>query len=201
MSKVIQEIKGDAPRSPYTQIPGWETPVEQGVLIMAACAVHGETKGKKFRSPTIVEIGSENGMSASIFATFAPSAAIYCIEVNEQANFMHNLQVLGLDKNIVPVYGDSKKINWQHGQIIDLLFIDGDHSFDGALADLRNFAPFVSQSGWLLLHDCACATNRQPHEQHYTVSAALNNFMAEQGHALGFRHMFSVDSMMCYRRF
>lgn len=224
MSETL-EIKGDAPKSIYTNVPGWETHGEQGVLIMAAQTLHTnfssmtitESKSRKQVAykekkyyPLIVEIGSENGMSASLFRTFAPDAILVCVEIDKEANFLHNLKAAGLyDKEkVIPMFGDSSKMRWDamgvaHGfpDAIDLLFIDGDHSFDGALADLRNFAPYVAIGGWLILHDCACATNRLPHAQHYTVSAALQNYMVESGHEQGYRHLFSVDTMMVYRRF
>lgn len=212
MSQVL-EIKGDAPKSLYTGIPGWETHSEQGVLVMAASTIaHCKPKTSFMcdAEPLIVEIGSENGMSASLFRTFAPYATLACIEIDKNANFLHNLKAVGLDddKLLRPIITDSSKTTWPElakskhlNQEIDLLFIDGDHSFEGALADLRNFAPYVTKGGWLILHDCACATNKTPHAQHHTVSAALQTYMAESGHKAGFRHLFSVDTLMCYRRF
>lgn len=214
MSQTI-DIRGEAPASPYTGVTGWETEAEQGVLIMAACTLHYEFYLKASpelpvsRKPIVVEIGSENGMSASLFARFSPFAHIVCIEIDESANFMHNLEAVGLHENIIPLYGNSSKMDWAKESTaylrpkpeIDLLFIDGDHSFDGALADLRNFAPHVADGGWLLLHDCACVTNRLPHEQHKDVSRALATFMEEVGASLGYRFLFSVDTLMVWRRF
>lgn len=37
---------------------------------------------------------------------------------------------------------------------INVLFIDGDHSFEGCADDFNNFAPFVVSGGWILFHDC-----------------------------------------------
>lgn len=38
-------------------------------------------------------------------------------------------------------------------QPIDLLFVDGDHSYEGALSDLRAFAPHVVPGGYCLVDD------------------------------------------------
>lgn len=197
------DIRGEAPKSPYTGLPGWETEAEQGVLI-AIASIYDDWSLPKL----IVEIGSENGMSASLFATFAKPADIVCIEINKEANFWHNLQVVKLDKQVIPLYGNSAELDWEAEserlevkEEIDLLFIDGDHSYNGALADLRNFAPYVEKGGYMLLHDCACATNKHPHPQHLDVTKALEQFMKEAGESLGFRFLFSVDSLTVFRRF
>ncbi len=36
---------------------------------------------------------------------------------------------------------------------IDLLFIDGDHSYKGVKNDVKKFTPFVKQSGYTIFHD------------------------------------------------
>lgn len=38
-------------------------------------------------------------------------------------------------------------------QPIDLLFVDGDHSYEGAAADLINWSPHVVPGGWVLVDD------------------------------------------------
>jgi predicted O-methyltransferase YrrM len=43
------------------------------------------------------------------------------------------------------------------GRPVDVLFIDGDHSLDGALADWRMYSPLVRPGGLVLLHDIKCA--------------------------------------------
>lgn len=37
---------------------------------------------------------------------------------------------------------------------IDVLFIDGDHSYEGCMDDWNNFSPFVKKGGWVFFHDC-----------------------------------------------
>lgn len=41
--------------------------------------------------------------------------------------------------------------NWT--KPIDLLFIDGDHSYEGVKDDWENFSPFVKKGGWIYFHD------------------------------------------------
>lgn len=42
------------------------------------------------------------------------------------------------------------------GRPVDLLFIDGDHTMAGALADWRMYAPLVRPGGLVLVHDIEC---------------------------------------------
>lgn len=40
-----------------------------------------------------------------------------------------------------------------NGQPVDLLFIDGDHSYAGAMADFEAYRALVRQGGWVAFHD------------------------------------------------
>jgi predicted O-methyltransferase YrrM len=41
--------------------------------------------------------------------------------------------------------------NWS--QPVDLVFIDGDHSYEGCVTDLRSWLGFVRPGGWVAFHD------------------------------------------------
>lgn len=45
---------------------------------------------------------------------------------------------------------------------VDLLFIDGDHSYEGVKGDLETFLPFVSDRGHICLHDILVTKERYP---------------------------------------
>ena len=55
--------------------------------------------------------------------------------------------------NIVPVKGDSKEIGKIWRIPLGLLFIDGDHSFEGAKSDYEYFSPYIIEGGFLAMHD------------------------------------------------
>lgn len=192
----------NAPVSPFTYVSGWESITEQGLLLSIASGV--PDRG------LIVEIGSEMGMSASLFRLVAPEAYLTCIDINPDVPYEMNLKEAGLWSvdMIRPVYADSKEINWRQLSLdlfqqlmnIDLLFVDGDHSYEGAHSDLVNFTPYIKKHGFLLVHDCACNTNKTPHELHHAVYSAVQEWLQRDGSRDGFRFMFSVDSTMVFKR-
>jgi len=62
-------------------------------------------------------------------------------------------------QRVVPVEGNSadpaalQKIKTLFPEPLDLLFIDGDHSYDGAAADFANYSPLVGENGIVVFHD------------------------------------------------
>ncbi len=42
-------------------------------------------------------------------------------------------------------------------QDVDLLFIDGDHTYQGCMADLKQYTPVLQVGGYLVMHDYICA--------------------------------------------
>jgi len=58
-------------------------------------------------------------------------------------------EIVLLDQSFVK--GDSKTVPWN--QQIDVLLIDGDHSYDGVRTDYERFEPHVKEGGLILLHD------------------------------------------------
>jgi len=52
------------------------------------------------------------------------------------------------------ICGNSSDIGrmWDHGQL-DLVFVDGDHSYEGAKADIEAWYPHVKVGGLIVVHD------------------------------------------------
>lgn len=187
-----------APRSSITGVPGWETDAEQRLLVELA---RGVPEGG-----LIVEIGAEFGMSASLFAhATRGKSGVRIVSVDLFPGTMLAQHIQTLDAagftGIERIQGDSKVV-WQTAMWqdpIDLLFVDGDHSYEGVKADIAGWTNFVRPgSGVVVFHDCACATNRRPHPQHYDVSRAVNEWHWDQFGAWTQVHM--VDSCLAFRR-
>ena len=53
------------------------------------------------------------------------------------------------------------------GAPIEALFLDGDHAFDGVLADFRNYQPLMKEHAPIFFHDIAKAPHLPKVEVHY----------------------------------
>lgn len=186
-------------KSSITGVQGWESLNEQNILSIITSLLD---------PAVIVEIGSEFGMSASIFSKFAPSATVFCVEINPEAPFMENIRAVGLGANVIPVIGNSVDVAKRWNRIaddyhctnkIELLFIDGDHSAVGALMDLNAWVPHVMDGGIVVMHDVNVPTNTLPHEQHIDVKSAFDAWHYAQGDEsidiLGY-----IDSCLVFRK-
>jgi predicted O-methyltransferase YrrM len=60
----------------------------------------------------------------------------------------------GVGENVELIIGDSQRTKYPQIGAFDLLFIDGDHSYDGCSRDLENFYGELAPGGHIVLHDC-----------------------------------------------
>lgn len=125
----------------------------------------------------IVEIGSYLGASAAFMASGLRDGGsrVYCIDTwtNEAMSegrrdtrdgFLANTAPFA--SHIEPVQGWSTapevmaRIRQEAGHI-DLLFIDGDHGYEGASADWLSYAPMLAPGATVVLHDVGWAEGVQ----------------------------------------
>ena len=135
-------------------------------------ALYKLAKGKK----VILEIGSYLGASATCFGAAVvkdPGAKVFCIDTwNNDAMTEGKKDTFSIfSKNtapfrqvIHPVRGFSTdvtdKIKSETNRI-DLLFIDGDHSYEGAKADWVAYKEFLAPGSTVVFHDIGWATGVQ----------------------------------------
>ncbi len=141
-------------------IEGFLHPIEEQCLQWAAAQVP--------KGGTIVEVGSYHGKSAVNFAHAVRkngnAATVYCVDTwrNENIEQARNLDVFDrfmantapYADVIVPMRGRSEEVGvrWDKGPI-DVLFIDGDHSYDGVVRDIKAWMPHLRRGGIALFHD------------------------------------------------
>ncbi len=103
----------------------------------------------------ILEIGRFNGGSTFLFACARSDIPIYSIDIAPQDD--HKLRGLfqrhGVGRNVHTIVADSQRDRPSEVGEFDLLFVDGDHSYDGCTRDLDNWYPLLPERGHLLAHD------------------------------------------------
>ena len=112
----------------------------------------------------VAEIGRFKGGSTVVFASALPGGVelwSYDFHVALRsdmpgealdAELRAALERFGLDGKVHLLVADSRTADPPPGEL-ELLFIDGDHSYDGAKADFDRWSAFVRPGGHVLLHD------------------------------------------------
>ena len=128
----------------------------------------------KFRSGYAVEIGSFIGASACfISAGLSEESKLICIDTwendamsegkrNTKDEFDYNTQQF--QEKIIKIQGYSIEVKEQILAItnkLDLLFIDGDHSYEGCKADWDLYIDMVKSGGCVIFHDSGWAEGVQ----------------------------------------
>lgn len=110
----------------------------------------------------VVNIGAGSGTSGLAFLESREDLLLYTIDIQvEDSPFgclYAELQVCkaagyDLGERWYQVYGDSKEVakNWW-GEI-DLVFIDGDHEYEGCAGDILGWLPHIRPGGIMAVHD------------------------------------------------
>ncbi|HEY6320004.1 MAG TPA: class I SAM-dependent methyltransferase [Thermoanaerobaculia bacterium] len=143
---------------------------------------------------TYVEIGSFMGLSSALVASTLVAvgnheARFYCVdtwegsvehqdlEVIQRKQLYHifcdNIQSAGVAPMVRPVRMPSvEAVRFFPPASVDLVFVDGDHTYEGCLADLEAWWPTIKPGGRVLGHDCV------PGE---CVDRAVRAFAARRG--------------------
>ena len=69
------------------------------------------------------------------------------------AAFRRNIAQAGLEQVVIPIVTGSAQFAVHWAGSLSVVFIDGGHSLDAALADYRNWAPRIAPGGILVIHD------------------------------------------------
>ncbi len=145
------------------KVPGHLSEKEARFLgLLAACV---PAKG------TTVEIGSFKGRSTVMLAkvashySYGPVVAIdphnspilFDHKSNPEASsyqdFLNNVHGAGVSEHVEPYAEYSKEVANSWNRPIRILWIDGDHSYEGAKSDLDGFLPHLVPEGVVAFHD------------------------------------------------
>lgn len=165
---------------PYTSIDGWLSIDEAITLFELARALPHER-------PLAVEIGCWQGKSSVCLGRGLRgknTPRLVCIDPfdasgDQQSSdvyqrradavggplrsaFEHNLAEVGVRELVDVRPGYSQDLAEEFREPIDLLFLDGDHSFDAIQRDYRDWSPKVRAGGFLVMHDVVHPVHEGP---------------------------------------
>ena len=118
-------------------------------------------RAARLRPAAICEIGAASGGTLCALAHVARPSLLVSVDIDFTAARLHALPKLGRgDQTIICIKGDShvepvraRLADVLRGRPLDVLFIDGDHSYDGVSADFRAYSSLVRPGGLIGFHD------------------------------------------------
>ena len=126
----------------------YQSPIEIFYLVEF---IRKYAKGSPIR--TIVEIGSYHGGTADFFDRYFMPEMLICIDLN----FEHWTAPQDIAHRIEGDTRDARTLEdvkiYLNNEPVDFLFIDGDHSIDGARNDWEKYSPLVRNGGVIAFHD------------------------------------------------
>lgn len=123
---------------------------------------------RAMRPQTCVEIGSARGLSACLIGKALKEngfGKLYAIDPHVQTNWndtnsidtfgvmQANLARFGVQNYVEIIREFSTKVAPDWDKPIDLLFIDGDHSYEGVKSDWEGFSRHIKPFGLVIFHD------------------------------------------------
>ena len=103
----------------------------------------------------IVETGRWRCGSTIVLAAAAPEVPIWSIDLSPKDDAWARgfIEKAALNPRVDMIVGDSRKTRYPQIGAYDVLFIDGDHSYEGRIDDMENWWPQLSAGGHMILHD------------------------------------------------
>lgn len=160
------EEQAERARQKAALIEGWLSEAQGRALFRAAA----ETRGRG----AIVEIGSWKGRSTTWLASGARLAGhrVYAIDPHRRSReypdaetkheFLANLARNGLTAAVEPLVMTSEEAAARVAGPVELLFIDGDHSYEAVRRDAELWLPRLIDGGTVMFHDVATAAYSGP---------------------------------------
>ena len=147
-------------------VEGWLSDKEAEFLYNQAkkCAGRGvivEIGSWKGRSASFMGLGSLDGNKVPIYA-IDPHYSVFkegkddlvvTNEVTTFNEFKRNIKKTGVDKIVTPIVATSEEANKSWDKPIELLWIDGDHSYEARKKDFQLWSPFLVDGGVIAMHD------------------------------------------------
>lgn len=170
--------------------------------------------------PVVVNIGAGGGTSGLAIAETRPdlvlvtidiqdlSSPFGCLEAERQVMAKAGLTHYELGKNWIQICDDSKDVandweslstTWLPSPMVNMVYVDGDHSYEGCAGDITGWLPWLKPGGLMIVHDYAKATFPPgpdgPHPQPWPgVDQAVQELLLDK-----FPVELQVGSMIAFR--
>ena len=160
-------------------------------------------------SKTVVEIGVAEGASAlALRQAAAPDGAIYLVDpyppgripginLSRLCAIRHVSRSKNASVRFIQEFSFNASKTWE--QPIDLLFIDGDHSYENCLRDWEEWSPFIVKGGYVAFHDARVFSRGWPREDWGPVRVVNKLFRNSSGRS-PWEIVAEVDSIVIVRR-
>ncbi len=178
INNIIEAIPGDVCRSPQPEF-----------LFQLSRA----TKG----IGAIVEIGTNVGKTAIAMGygqKIKNGRPIFSIDIYEHPDVKKNLEKAGVADYVTRIVLPSHQMAKQWKQPIELLWIDGDHSYRGVCSDIKNWVPFVLVGGLIAFHDYP------GHRQSKEVWRALRKYLFKNPYQFRLISDREVGSIIVFKK-
>lgn len=112
-------------------------------------------------NPKIVNFGAGTGTSGLVFREARHDAKIWTIDLSESSPYggLENERNAFTNAGMIDqlpnqIFGCSWDIgkDWHYGEL-DMVFVDGDHSYEGCSKDIEAWLPHVKNHGIMVFHD------------------------------------------------
>lgn len=100
---------------------------------------------------TMCEIGVRDGRTTFYLLDNCPNLSIYGVDLSNAGYYNNDVKEKYGDR-LIPIQGNSSMVADQIPNV-DLIFIDGDHSYNGCAADIRAYRNKLNVNGKLCGHD------------------------------------------------
>lgn len=142
-------------------------------------------------NPTAVVIGCGAGTSSVALLEERDDLRLISVDIRQDSPFgglqnelnaieLTGLKVKGRHKQIL---GDSKEVGLSFKEEVDMIFIDGDHSFEGCLGDFDNWLPHIKIGGVIAFDDYG--DNKDGEEKWPAVKTVVDGYVRKKFNEIG----------------
>lgn len=112
----------------------------------------------KGRSTIWLAKGSQKGSGKKVYAVDPHTGSAEHIEkygsdINTYTDFLKNIEQAGVKDLVIPVRKTGAEFSKEFKNPVELIFIDGDHSYEGVCEDFKNWFPKMVEGGIMVFDD------------------------------------------------